>query len=195
MYPSVSLLADLAGELGTANQLPTFPSLLIDDPTLARAFLAAHRQSESQSGDAMRHDAVLGVLMMLVERHASGVNRAERGTQACSVRRAIQFVHDCHARRVTLDDIALAAGMSRFATLRAFRRVMRMSPYLYVTQVRVERARELLRAGVSIAAVSQRVGFADQSHLNRHFKRFTGVTPGEYARAFRVSQSRRATSA
>jgi AraC-like DNA-binding protein len=44
----------------------------------------------------------------------------------------------------------------------------------------VYRARDLLRSGVPIAEAALRTGFVDQSHLNRHFKRIIGVTPGQY---------------
>jgi AraC family transcriptional regulator len=55
-----------------------------------------------------------------------------------------------------------------------------MSPRQYLMQVRVHTARSLLSAGEgerSIAEVADAVGFADQSHLTRHFKRALGVTP------------------
>jgi AraC-like DNA-binding protein len=51
---------------------------------------------------------------------------------------------------------------------------------MYLTQVRIFRAKKLLASGIAIAQVAQEVGFAHQSHLNRHFKRIIGVTPKQY---------------
>jgi AraC-like DNA-binding protein len=48
-------------------------------------------------------------------------------------------------------------------------------------QMRVFRAKQLLAAGVPIAQAAFDTGFTDQSHLNRHFKRLVGITPGQYA--------------
>jgi transcriptional regulator GlxA family with amidase domain len=48
------------------------------------------------------------------------------------------------------------------------------------TQVRVRRAKSLLRAGLPIALVAAEAGFYDQAHLTRHFKRIVGLTPGRY---------------
>ncbi|ANZ21221.1 Helix-turn-helix domain [Streptomyces noursei ATCC 11455] len=48
---------------------------------------------------------------------------------------------------------------------------------------RVELARRLLLDGRTPTAVAAEIGFYDQSHLTRHFKRILGVTPGRYARA------------
>jgi AraC-like DNA-binding protein len=49
--------------------------------------------------------------------------------------------------------------------------------------VRVHRARRMLKDGIPIAEVALQLGFTDQSHLNRHFKRMTGITPGLYRSA------------
>jgi transcriptional regulator GlxA family with amidase domain len=56
-----------------------------------------------------------------------------------------------------------------------------MTPHQYVLQERVAKARTLItRTNVRLAEVATTCGFADQSHLNRVFKRFTGVSPGIY---------------
>jgi transcriptional regulator GlxA family with amidase domain len=58
-----------------------------------------------------------------------------------------------------------------------------VSPHQYLIQVRVNNARWLLSAGSgerSLAEVASAVGFADQSHLTRHFKRVTGLTPRQF---------------
>ena len=49
-------------------------------------------------------------------------------------------------------------------------------------------ARELLRNGIAPADVALRTGYADQSHLTRHFRRLVGVTPGQYARSCSVAR-------
>jgi len=84
--------------------------------------------------------------------------------------------------RVTLADLARATGLTNYAVLRGFRRATGIPPHRYLTHLRVRKAGELLRAGYSPVVVAQAVGFADQSHLNRHFRRLVGVTPGTYTR-------------
>jgi AraC-like DNA-binding protein len=86
------------------------------------------------------------------------------------------------ADRVTLAELARATGLTDYAVLRGFRRATGIPPHRYLTQLRVRRAGELLRAGHSPVMVARAVGFADQSHLNRHFRRLVGVTPGTFTR-------------
>jgi AraC-like DNA-binding protein len=82
-----------------------------------------------------------------------------------------------------LEELAERAGMSRFALVRAFAREVGIPPHTYQIHLRVQRARELIAGGSSLSEVSLEVGFTDQSHLNRHFKRLIGITPGLYARS------------
>ncbi|WP_206956261.1 helix-turn-helix domain-containing protein [Trinickia acidisoli] len=78
---------------------------------------------------------------------------------------------------LTLQQMAAPAALSisRFAT--AFRERFGSSPYRYLCGLRIKRAQSLLLAGVPSIAVATEVGFFDQSHFGRHFKRFCGMTP------------------
>jgi AraC-like DNA-binding protein len=105
--------------------------------------------------------------------------------------RARDHLRQEYARRVTLDELAAVVGMRRFALAHAFTREVGMPPHAYQTHVRVHRARELIGKGQLLSSVSQQVGFADQSHLTRHFKRVLGLTPGRYVRAVNAGGSTR----
>jgi len=73
--------------------------------------------------------------------------------------------------------------LSPFHLARLFKQVLGVSPHQYLIQVRVNSARSLLSAGSgerSLAEIAAAVGFADQSHLTRHFKRITGITPRQF---------------
>ena len=189
MYVAAGQIATLAAEVGLpAGTQARFATLCIGDAALAEAFVRAHQRCESEPSPLERESTVADVLMTLLRRHASeGARQPERPVSAHAVRRAVAFIQDCYSERLTLDRLAEAAGMSRFGVLRAFRREVGISPYAFVMQVRVEQAKLLLREGVDIAAVALRVGFSDQSHLTRKFKRLVGMTPGAYAQAARAT--------
>ena len=106
-------------------------------------------------------------------------------TSAVRVVRGYIEAHCC-TELIRLATLAELAAVSPFQLIRLFNRELGMSPYAYVTQVRVRRAQRLLQAGVPVAHVAYAVGFSDQSHLTRTFKSVLGVTPGRYARTVRV---------
>jgi AraC-like DNA-binding protein len=92
---------------------------------------------------------------------------------------------------LSLDELAAAANLSRFRALRVFKRRHGVPPHTYELCLRLSRARELIKAGTSVAAAAMESGFADQSHLTRHFRSFYGYTPGKHGRGTtRVSRAR-----
>ncbi len=64
--------------------------------------------------------------------------------------------------------------------VRTFHQHVGIPPHEYMVQLRLERARSMLATGAPAAEAAHHAGFADQSHLHRHFKRVIGVTPGKY---------------
>lgn len=92
---------------------------------------------------------------------------------------------------VALDTLGDELGLSKFHVLRTFQKETGLSPRQWAMQLRTRRAKGLLRSGLSAAEVAHEVGFADQSHLNRHFRAAYGITPGRYQSAIRSKTTQR----
>ena len=84
---------------------------------------------------------------------------------------------------VTLTRAADTLGAHPAHLVRAFGAEFGIPPHRYLTGRRLDRARRLLLAGSRPAEVAVVVGFHDQAHLTRHFRRLLGVTPAAYARS------------
>jgi AraC-like DNA-binding protein len=95
--------------------------------------------------------------------------------------RMVEHIDRNVARRITVDELAGIAEVGVYALFRAFRREHATTPYRLVLEVRVRHAQRAIAAGATIAEAAHRAGFADQSHLTRHFKRIAGITPKRYA--------------
>lgn len=104
--------------------------------------------------------------------------------QAILARRRLQPVlerlQDEGVAMGSLTELAKMAGMSRYQLIRAFRASTGMTPHVYQLNLRINEARVWLRSGEEMADIAYRLGFADQSHFQRVFKAYAGVTPGRY---------------
>lgn len=76
--------------------------------------------------------------------------------------------------------VAQQYGWSRFQLLRYFKQHTGLTPYGYLLFRRIDAAKLLLAQGCPLAATALEVGFYDQAHLTRFFRRFVGVSPGQY---------------
>ncbi|MGP3958401.1 AraC family ligand binding domain-containing protein [Nonomuraea sp. 3N208] len=182
LYPSVEQVREVADEIGVPGGTPSFERRVVADPRLSQRVAAAHRAAES--GGSLAADTELHMLLTLVLA-AYGTRRPQR--QAHTVgRRSVAQVRDLlHATMPdppSLAQLATVAGVSPYVLLRSFRRTYGMPPHAYVTQLRVAKARELLRQGMPPSQAAVTAGFCDQSHLSRHFRRLVGVPPRAYQR-------------
>lgn len=99
------------------------------------------------------------------------------------LRMMMQFIEDHYTERVSLNDIANAANISKSAALRCFRSGMQVSPVEYLNDYRLNRAKELLIGSYStISEVALAVGFDNVGYFDRVFKRAFGVTPKQFAK-------------
>src|SRR5205085_7810988 len=97
-----------------------------------------------------------------------------------AVNRAREYLAEHYAENVSLNRLAAIAGLSPFHFSRLFSEQFGLPPHAFQTQLRVLWAKALLLQGWPIPHVASQTGFADQSHLTRHFKRLVGVPPGQY---------------
>ncbi|HEY9282236.1 MAG TPA: AraC family transcriptional regulator [Pyrinomonadaceae bacterium] len=182
VYVAPERVRTVAHELtGRKAGLPFFPEPIIFDTDLATLFLDFHATKEEANPLLERETLFTSFLARLIVRHADERHRLMpfKGERD-GVRRSREYLRDNYAENVSLGRLAQIAGLSRFHFLRAFHREVGLPPHKYQTQVRVERAKLLIAGGASIQEVAQAVGFVDQSHLNRHFRRLSQVTPGRY---------------
>lgn len=92
------------------------------------------------------------------------------------------LLDDRLTERTTLDEAARRLNAHPAHLVRAFTAAFGLPPHQYLTARRIDRARRLLLDGHPPTAVATTLGFHDQPHLTRHFRRILGTTPGHYAR-------------
>ena len=101
------------------------------------------------------------------------------------LQQTIDYIYAYLDRDLRLKDLSNVVQMSPNYFAQLFKQTTGITPHQYVIRCRIERAKELMRQGkLPLAEIATQVGFVDQSHLNRHFKRLVGVTPKTYLKEF-----------
>jgi AraC family transcriptional regulator len=173
-----------------------------EDPVIRRlsdalaATEAAHDRHSAICADALR----LAILTRQFSRQgnsgqsatapAAGIaedfaGRNVRSLQKWRLKRVLQYVDDHLAAKITLQHLAMVAGLSRMHFAAQFRAAVGMRPHEYLLKRRIERAEELLKqAEVPVVDVALTVGFQTQAHFTTVFKRFAGDTPYQWRCAY-----------
>ncbi len=157
---------------------------IIRDARLSALFNDVHRYSEDSAPQLLRDQAYLGFARRLFARHV-GDRPVETpiGQEDRAVRLARDYLDRRLDERVSLAEVAAAAGLPPYRLYRAFERSTGMTPHGYQRQARIRLAVSLIRLGRPLADIAAATGFADQAHLTRRFQRRMAVTPGAYRAA------------
>jgi len=165
------------------------PRVAIDDPQLdllVRA-LTAEVDRGGPGGLAYAQSLITTLAHHLARHFAVAPRRQDTvrgGLTPLQVKRVLELIDARLDQPLSLEQMAQTAGLSPFHFARQFKRSIGASPHRFLLARRLERARLLLeKPGAQLGEVSQQVGFADQSHFTRWFRRQFGVTPGQVKRA------------
>ena len=153
------------------------------DPTLHHIAMALRAGVQTGAAlDRMYGEALSTALAVHLLREYGaavlGPKRQYGGLPREKLVRALEYIQDQLDADLTVSGIAQAVYMSPYHFTRLFKESTGQSPYQYVVEARVRKAKELLTTGkFTISEAAHHVGFVDQSHLTRHFKRVFGLPP------------------
>jgi len=185
-------LLDLQIELDAdaAGKFAMFSDTLSHDPHLYDGLIDLADMLANPDVDILGKETALvsffGDLHVQLDRRGVLVGEQMHSSGAVHDRKMVrvgEYIRAHYAENISLDDLAALVGYSRSYLVRAFKKTFGMTPYAYLINCRVQRARHALRRGEKIVDVALETGFADQAHFQRIFKRLVATTPRLYARA------------
>ena len=151
---------------------------LIRDPRATRLLQRIHQALPTPGDEMALESGILSLGSMLAE-HLTVT--AAPTHDAPLARRLRALLDDRLTETFTVAEAAGILGVHPSHLVRVFSDTYGISPHRYVTTRRIDRARRLLGLGVPASAAAVEVGFHDQAHMSRHFRRYLGATPGTFA--------------
>jgi AraC-like DNA-binding protein len=182
IYIEPEVLAPIAARNDAAFTKPAFA-----DVRLRRAI--THLLHCMEGRDALEFEQALTLACGLMLRDHSTVLPAAVRDDA-DLSRVRDRLADAPLDAPTLDELAALAGLGKFQLLRRFRKQFGATPHDWLLQRRADRARALIRDGLSLGDAAAASGFADQAHMTRVFVQRYGFTPGAWKAGLSPSLSR-----
>lgn len=167
------------------NEISKSPVLL--SQRMANAFDHFHATAENNPTPLGTDAGLENWITSLLTRHTGQCEATPLQIAHPAARKAKDFIADRATDGITLENVAVASGLSRYELSRQFKAAFGMPPHAWQLQVRIDRSKPLLRKGHQVGEVALQMGFSDQAHFTRVFKRTTGYTPGTYAAEFRTN--------
>ncbi len=129
------------------------------------------------TSDVRLNAKLLDIICRLYDLVVSG-KKYSSGVNIC-----LDYMKNHFDRQVSLEDLGRLCGYSPLHVLRLFKQELGFSPHQYLTDLRINAAKDLLiSTDISLSDVAKKSGFSSESHFNSLFKKNTGFTPGSYRR-------------
>lgn len=164
-----ALFTEATGKTGT----PYFPQVKLTDAPIVGGLAA-------WLADPVAAEEALHALLCDLLAHYASESTSVAPVCTDALVLAVQQMETRQSEKVLLQELAETAHLSPFYLNRVFRQVAGVPPHSYLLQTRIKNSLALLLETGSIATTAQRLGFADQSHFTRLFKREVGITPGQF---------------
>lgn len=177
------VMLDLAEEVTGRRELPGFSKTVIFDEEVTCYLHPLHKLVMKGSCEFGKEEYLLLLISLLIQRYGQPF---ESCIPECreEIEKACDFMEQHFADRIYLDQICRYAGLSKSTLLRAFTKSKGVTPYSYLENIRIGKAKKLLEQGVPPIEAALQTGFSDQSHFTNYFNRFIGLAPGLYRDIF-----------
>ena len=186
VYVEESALMSLAEDIldRSTRTLPALQGRFRHSGVFASSFLADYHALRRTSDPLAAQSAALRLVEAVLARFGGAASPPARSAPR-AVRLMSQYIAAHLGQRITLDALASVGGLRRRHAIELFRQTYGVPPHRYLIVARIEAVKLLLRSGGTPAHAASACGFADQSHMTRHFRSIVGTTPAHYAEAMR----------
>lgn len=166
---------------GPELSAPRISGTLLHDEALKRQIFSLARCMTTKGSSRLEKELHLyEIATWFARRTGKSTEPARSRGKDKALQRVREYIHDNLQQDISIDALCNVAHISKYHFIRLFRGQFGITPHQYVLNCKVNRARTIIGSGTPASRTAQMCGFADASHLNRHFKRTYGITPKQY---------------
>lgn len=163
--------------------LPHFTQGTVRNEEFRQRFLKLHNSLIDEITTLEQETLLLDWIVSLNEIYTDQTNNFHNRriySESRAIRRVREFIRENVADNIKLENLSEIASLSPFHLNRSFSAQVGLPPHEFRNQLRIEKASQLIAKKKPLAEIAIETGFSDQSHFNRFFKRYKGVTPKQF---------------
>lgn len=177
------VMCQIVKEITRKEYIPKFNATVVFQSDAVIALKDLHEMIMAEGKDFRKEEIFYFLMEHLI------INYTEQSLELLmqsspEIQKACTYMENNYTETITLDDLSMVSGLNKYTLLRNFTMQRGITPYQYLSTIRVNKAKKLLETGISPIEVAQQSGFTDQSHFSRFFKNFIGITPRQYQNIF-----------
>lgn len=178
------IMAKVVSEITGRAYLPQFTTPVAYRSEAVDLLQELHQMMMEEREDFEKEERFYFLIEQLINTYAEPASPPDPDPVNAGIDEICRYLDNNYNQPVTLDDLSTRSGMNKYSLLRAFTRIKGITPYCYLENIRINAAKKLLEAGIEPIQAAMATGFSDQSHFTKFFKRFIGLTPGQYRDIF-----------
>lgn len=166
------------------NTFKAFPENIIYDVNLYNEFKSLCENIFSDIDYNEKEDELINFFTKLFGKY---LNKSTTKVEDPLFDKILDFLNENYKENISLEIVSEKFGLNPFYVIRLFKSNINMTPHAYLLNIKINRAKELLKKGESIVDTALECGFSDQSHFHRNFLKIVATTPKSYQDNFKVN--------
>lgn len=177
------VMGRIVREITQREYQPVFTSNVVRNSEVVTVLRELHGMIMAGSKEFDKEEIFYFLIEQLIAEYAQPVGEKQAPADG-KMEQVCDYIEEHYTETISLADLSVVSGLNKYTLLRNFTMERGITPYQYLSTIRVNHGKRLLEQGRSPMETALEVGFSDQSHFTRFFKNFIGITPKLYQSIF-----------
>lgn len=176
--PSIELMSYIHKQIYHESKIPLFNKHILQDIVLYKAlknlFLSIYKKEEKM----IIESNLINALSYLIKNYTHTTKKYTLCfNEENIISNSLEYIKDTLNENITLNTLADVSNLSKYHFLRVFKKNIGLTPHHYILTLKVQKAKDMIIKGASLSSAAHELGFCDQSHFIRNFKKIYGYSP------------------